>query len=253
MSEFIYNLPFLMGDSFQVSQGYGGKTSHKDESHYSIDFRMPEGTPICAARSGLVFGVVDHFVGSGRDPSYRARVNTIHILHDDDTIAAYAHLVKNGSRVYPGQLISIGQMIGFSGNTGRTSGPHLHFHVADAFYHKRFPTLFSTERGTVNLEFGENYTRPVIEAIETSEEATASAELTVGRIRNPVRDPHAFAPELLETRTEVIEALAMEGIEQVHYECVDVLHDVHGIEVCGTRPRRRLRILESRLAPNPHP
>lgn len=237
MHEFDYDLPFLMGERFPVSQGYGGTRSHTDRSHYSIDFLMPEDTPICAARSGVVFRMIDHFSGSGRDASFKAKVNTIHILHDDDTIACYAHLVENGSRVSPGQQVSRGDLIGFSGDTGRTSGPHLHFHVADAFFHERFPTNFNTDRGMVRLQCGETYARPVVEVVETDSLENHPRPFQP-RTAASVRDPNAFYPELFEIRQDVILFLNEEGIQQGDYECIDVMHDVHGLEVCGVFDRK---------------
>lgn len=51
------------------------------------------------------------------------------ILHDDGTIAVYAHLNRNSIRVRPGERVRAGQYIADSGNTGLSSGPHLHFAV----------------------------------------------------------------------------------------------------------------------------
>src|SRR5690348_6109735 len=55
---FLYELPYLMGERFCIAQGYGGTYSHSGDAFDSIDFRMPEGTPICAARGGIVYHVV---------------------------------------------------------------------------------------------------------------------------------------------------------------------------------------------------
>jgi len=53
----------------------------------------------------------------------------VRILHDDGTIAVYAHLNRNSIRVRPGERVRAGQYIADSGNTGLSSGPHLHFAV----------------------------------------------------------------------------------------------------------------------------
>ncbi len=129
---FIYELPFKPGARFRVSQGYGGTYSHTGESLYSLDFRMPENTTVCAARSGVVYRVIDHFADGGTHPSFKPRANAIYVLHVDDSIASYVHLMRDGSSVHPGQFVNTGQPIGLSGNTGWSGHPHLHFHVADA-------------------------------------------------------------------------------------------------------------------------
>ncbi len=55
--------------------------------------------------------------------------NVVRILHDDGTYAVYAHLNWNSIRVKPGDRVVTGQYIADSGNTGLSSGPHLHFAV----------------------------------------------------------------------------------------------------------------------------
>jgi len=55
--------------------------------------------------------------------------NIIRIVHDDGTLSLYAHLNWNSIRVKPGDRVKAGQYIADSGNTGFTSGPHLHFSV----------------------------------------------------------------------------------------------------------------------------
>jgi murein DD-endopeptidase MepM/ murein hydrolase activator NlpD len=57
------------------------------------------------------------------------RANYIRILHDDGSMAVYAHLAPEGTQVRPGQRVRRGERIGLSGNTGYSGGPHLHFVV----------------------------------------------------------------------------------------------------------------------------
>jgi murein DD-endopeptidase MepM/ murein hydrolase activator NlpD len=91
---------------------------------------MPEGTPICAARAGVVMDVAGDFFEGGRSAArYGARANYVRILHDDGTMAVYAHLKLESIRVRLGAKVSRGQVIASSGNTGYSSGPHLHFAV----------------------------------------------------------------------------------------------------------------------------
>jgi murein DD-endopeptidase MepM/ murein hydrolase activator NlpD len=68
------------------------------------------------------------------------------IQHSDGTIGNYAHLLKHGVRVSVGQKIAAGAVIGLSGNTGFSSGPHLHFSV--------FKTKDGRERESIPIRFG---------------------------------------------------------------------------------------------------
>ena len=90
---------------------------------------MPENTPIIAARSGVVIAAegANHF--GGQDKAMLSMANHVRILHADDSIATYAHLAPRGVLVGVGQRVEKGARIGYSGSTGYSSGPHLHFAV----------------------------------------------------------------------------------------------------------------------------
>jgi len=124
-----YLPPFPADESFRVSQGFNGKISHDTpEAIYAIDIPMPIGTPIRAARNGVVMEVNEDFFGAGTDASrYGARANSIRVLHDDGTMSVYAHLASERVRVQPGEVVLAGEVIAESGNTGFSTGPHLHF------------------------------------------------------------------------------------------------------------------------------
>jgi murein DD-endopeptidase MepM/ murein hydrolase activator NlpD len=126
-----YYPPFAAGSKFPVSQGIDEATTHdRPGSHYAIDIAMPEGTPVLAARGGVVMDMEDDFHGSGKqEERYMNRANFVRILHDDGSMAVYAHLQSNSARIYPGARIPTGTWIANSGNTGFSSGPHLHFAV----------------------------------------------------------------------------------------------------------------------------
>ncbi|MEG2805824.1 M23 family metallopeptidase [Stenotrophomonas sp.] len=125
-----YRLPFD-AKRFQVTQAPQGRFSHTDaENRDAIDFALAEGTPVLAARAGRVMQVQGNFHENGRDPVRdRARANFIRILHEDGSMAVYAHLQANGVLVRSGQRVEAGQRIGLSGNTGYSTAPHLHFVV----------------------------------------------------------------------------------------------------------------------------
>lgn len=126
-----YSLPFAPGRQFTVGQGFGGAFSHNSpRSFHAVDFSMPIGTSIHAARSGVVMEIARWFHESGLDlDRYGPRANFIRLLHDDGTMAIYAHLDFDGIAVRPGERVDRGQRIGRSGNTGFSTGPHLHFVV----------------------------------------------------------------------------------------------------------------------------
>lgn len=125
-----YLPPLASGGRFQVTQAFGGEFSHQDEQNrYAVDIMMPVGTPVHAARAGLVLEVEDDHFKSGTQQAYANKANSIRILHDDGSMAVYAHLELEKAQVRPGLQVEVGELIGYSGNTGFTTGPHLHFAV----------------------------------------------------------------------------------------------------------------------------
>jgi hypothetical protein len=125
-----YRAPFANARSFMVSQAPPDQFTHIDpSSRYAIDFVMPEGSAVHAAREGLVINVAHRFYRGGLTPASQDEANFVQILHDDGTNAIYAHLQMDSIRVRPGQRVARGEYIANSGNTGFTSGPHLHFAV----------------------------------------------------------------------------------------------------------------------------
>jgi len=127
----IYYPPFVSYKVFRISQAFGGKFSHTDEQNkYAVDFSMPEGSEIHAARAGVVMSLDNDFFKGGIDrQAYKARANSIRVLHDDGSMGVYAHLQVERAQVHEGMRVKAGQLIAYSGNTGFSSGPHLHFSV----------------------------------------------------------------------------------------------------------------------------
>jgi len=127
---FIYALPFR--DTHRVSQGFNGQTSHKGNAKYAVDFAMDIGTEVYAARDGKVVEVVQRHNKHGLAMKMRQYANYIIIEHADKTLGRYFHLKQNSAKVKLSDEVKKGDLIGLSGNTGRTSGPHLHFVVTRA-------------------------------------------------------------------------------------------------------------------------
>ena len=128
---FNYRAPFAAGASYPITQTYPDSVTHLTrDSMYAVDIAMPVGTDIVAARGGIVFDVAStNFKGGPDADEYADLANLVRILHDDGTYAVYAHLNWNTIRVQPGDRVKTGQYIADSGNTGFSSGPHLHFAV----------------------------------------------------------------------------------------------------------------------------
>ena len=131
VGEIVLLPPFAAGEAFPVSQGFqGDKTHNTPDSEYAIDIVMPVGTAVLAARDGTVMDVEEDFNRGGADrEKFVDKANHVRVLHDDGTMALYAHLDLASVSVRPGGRIRAGQLIARSGNTGFSSGPHLHFAV----------------------------------------------------------------------------------------------------------------------------
>lgn len=118
-----YPLPWL-GGPFRLTQGPNGTYSHfTPRGRHAVDVAMPIGTPIIAARDGVVVSLENRQSGRAGNPSG----NFVRILHDDGTMGVYLHLQQGSVRVREGQRVTRGQPIARSGNTGNSTGPHLHF------------------------------------------------------------------------------------------------------------------------------
>ena len=126
-TDYSYTLPFGIGKSFTVGQGYNGSFSHQNEN--ALDFTMPVGTEIFAARAGVVIKVVQVYNQSCPERRCTEFNNYIIIYHDDGTFSRYDHIKQNGALVKEGDVIKENQLIGYSGNVGFSNGPHLHFMV----------------------------------------------------------------------------------------------------------------------------
>jgi murein DD-endopeptidase MepM/ murein hydrolase activator NlpD len=109
-------------DGFRVSSGFGVR-KHPilgySKLHKGIDFAAPAGTPIYAGGDGVI-------EEAGRKGAYG---NYVRIRHNGTYRTAYAHLSRFAKGMKVGRRVRQGEVIGFVGSTGRSTGPHLHYEV----------------------------------------------------------------------------------------------------------------------------
>ncbi len=144
-----YCLPYPVGDSARVSQAWGDMGTHR--GRFAIDFSMPFGSEITAARGGTVTETRDRYRDD--DPT-GGHENGIFVLHDDHTMAMYLHLSEDGVLVEEGDTVTTGQVIGLVGTTG-TSTPHLHFEVFEgqrekSQWYRTLPVSFANATGPLD-------------------------------------------------------------------------------------------------------
>lgn len=177
----VYQLPYAPGESYKVSQGYNSDFSHHGPEQFAIDWKMPEGTELRAARGGRVVRVKDDSNVGGRTIRFDPYNNFIIIRHEDGTLAHYCHLKKDGIKVRPGQVVQTGEAIALSGNTGFSSGAHLHFCVyktPNGRQRVTIPVKFEDAEGhAVTLVEGSHYRAPEIGGAKITARHESSAVL----------------------------------------------------------------------------
>ena len=157
-SSYIYTLPFEHKKKVLLIQGYESAFSHKGEK--ALDFKVKTGTKICAARGGIVNAARKDSDKGGLKPENLSDGNYVSIQHEDGSVAMYWHFRHEGVVVKEGDTVRTGQLIGYSGNTGYSAFPHLHFEVQgpDASGNQvQLPTRFYTQEGVIYLRPGKFY------------------------------------------------------------------------------------------------
>ena len=173
-----YRYPWQGGLSHTVGQGNNSPPSgsHNGSQMWAFDFSLPAGTQIRAAREGIVEWFQENLTATynpdqptepGNMPfpagSLQNWGNAVRLRHAGGFTSWYFHIQENGVLVNVGDVVAQGQVIAISGNTGRSSGPHLHFHVqAD-------PTDWGQ---SVPCTFGANCEQPATGATVMSDNAT---------------------------------------------------------------------------------
>ncbi|MBO9573885.1 MAG: M23 family metallopeptidase [Chitinophagaceae bacterium] len=153
-TSYVYAIPYKEGQRFLFIQGANSKMSHTNE--LSFDFKMKVGSEIRAARAGVITVTRQDSDKGGLKSEYMNDGNHIIIRHEDGSSAYYWHLKQNGVVVNVGDTVKQGQTIGYSGNTGYSAFPHLHFQVVDRNGKQVLPR-FQTKKGIRYLRPGRWY------------------------------------------------------------------------------------------------
>jgi len=160
-SSVVCDLPYKGGPYVVTQSGLGETHTEGSGSEHAIDWAMPVGTLVCAARGGTVVALRQDSTLGVKNPKFISSGNFVIIRHDDGTFAEYGHLKRKGVLVWLGQQVESGAVIGFSGGTGYSSGPHLHlcvFQNIDAQTRRSIPLQFRTKNGAVEtLKKGQAY------------------------------------------------------------------------------------------------
>ncbi len=125
-----YVLPFPVGKKYICSQGFNSSFSHYGSFKYAVDFDMPIGTIVTAARKGRVVYIAENYSDNDHTAGHE---NVVIVMHEDSTYARYVHLTSSGALVRPNDLLMPGDTVGLSGNSGSSNHPHLHFDVTGTF------------------------------------------------------------------------------------------------------------------------
>lgn len=179
----VYHLPWSCGAAYECTQGNdgdicgGGTGDHTGVQRYAWDFGLPRHTAVLAARAGTVT-VAANVTGPGQAcydgctqpfgsqafwDCCNACINTsnhVNVQHADGTVATYWHL--DVAVAPPGAHVAAGDLVGYSGTSGCSSGPHLHFQVmgdCPTGYCQSIPITFA------------NMTKPICGNVETSDNA----------------------------------------------------------------------------------
>ena len=122
-------LPLECGTSTTITQGNNGDFSHMGNSAYAFDFSLAMGTPLVAIADGTVSNLYAETMPG--DPCYNGggqecnpHTNFVTLLHGDGTGSVYAHL--SAVQVSIGQVVPRGSVVGLTGSTGWSTGPHAH-------------------------------------------------------------------------------------------------------------------------------
>lgn len=123
-----YSIPANQADIRSISSD---PKTHVGMDEYAIDYELPENSRVYSVAPGKVIFVKDDSSGGGDDEKYEnfTFYNHIVIKHNNGEYSEYGHLKHKSAKVKVGDNVKVGEMIALSGNTGYSSGPHLHFSI----------------------------------------------------------------------------------------------------------------------------
>ncbi len=150
--DYIYSLPYEIGTSSIITQGYNSIITHYGKWAYALDFLLDEGTPILSSREGTVKTVVDDFNEGGLEEYHKALSNYVIIEHDDGTFSYYGHNQFHSAKVKVGDKVEVGDELALVGCTGFCSVPHIHFQIqdsSDVFNTNTLPVVFKIDYNRV--------------------------------------------------------------------------------------------------------
>ena len=140
----VAELAWPLAGPMMVTSPYGDRIHPiigEEEFHRGVDLRAPYGSPILAPADGVVLYV-------GRKTAYG---NMVVVLHGGGIATVYGHLWKFA--VQPYERVQKGQLLGYTGNTGFSTGPHLHFEVRQGgeptYPLEWLPPIETTEQETI--------------------------------------------------------------------------------------------------------
>lgn len=124
----VVSLPYLSPKKFTISQGFNGRYSHSGRGNrFAVDIAMPIGEAIVAVKPGIIADAADHFSIGGAANYFLDKANHVTVMHADGSYAIYAHILYGSLSVKVGEKVKQGQALARVGNTGFSTGPHLHF------------------------------------------------------------------------------------------------------------------------------
>lgn len=137
-STYIQPVDYPISGKYGYDPSYPGNDQHV---HYGVDYACPSGTTVRTVYGGEVIaaGVMPQGVAGVQDGAWGL---TVRVLLESGPVVDYCHLSQSGVSV--GNKISAGSLIGLSGDTGLTTGPHLHLQV--------WPGLASTSHGANRVD-----------------------------------------------------------------------------------------------------
>ncbi|NJK31657.1 MAG: M23 family metallopeptidase, partial [Deltaproteobacteria bacterium] len=191
--------PWSCNDTYSVTQGNGGQTSHTGFAQFAWDFGMPLGTEIKAAHAGTVILVKKNSNLGGCSNTYANDANYVVIDHGDGKASLYLHLQFDSTPQNVGDHVEAGDLVGRVGQTGWSCGPHLHFQVQNicgSWWCQSVPSDFYGE-GVINLG----------ETMKSENCGPCGATLAGGETLISESDVTCF-DRLTEWWTDAVEALA---------------------------------------------